>query len=132
MLKKDQFADLEEKELEKAQLMFKKREKLIIFNSIEFNDEIINLVTDSILSLSQSKQFDYLRLIIISKPIDLTESRGQVRKSVTLKDQYVTQRARSAYIATMSQSKASFDVSVAAQMINSKEKDAKRLNQRLQ
>jgi hypothetical protein len=81
------FADLEEKELEKARLMFKTREKLIIINSIKFNDEVINLAEDNnILSFNQSKQFDCLRLIIISKSIDLIESREQIRKSVISKN----------------------------------------------
>ncbi len=51
---------------------------------------------------------------------------------ITLKDQYIAQRARDAYIATISQFEASFDLSFAAQTINLKEEDAKRLNQRLQ
>jgi hypothetical protein len=51
---------------------------------------------------------------------------------ITLKNQYVVQRARDVYIATISQFEASFDLSFAAQIINLKEKDAKRLNQRLQ
>ncbi len=42
MLANKEFADLEEKELKKVKLMFKIREKLIIINSIKFNDEVIN------------------------------------------------------------------------------------------
>jgi hypothetical protein len=133
MLGNKVFADLEEKELKKIKLMFKTRKKLIIISSIKFNDEVINLAEDeNILFLNQSKQFDHLRLIIISKSVDLTESRGQIRKSVTSKNQYVTQRVRDAYIAIMTQSKTSFDLFVAAQIINLKEKNAKRLNQRFQ
>jgi hypothetical protein len=74
MLKDERFAELEESELKKAKLMFKKRKMLIIFISIKFNDEIINLIkfeftTDSknsyslnsySLSLTQSKQFDQI------------------------------------------------------------------------
>ncbi len=133
MLENETFADLEEKELEKAKLMFKTREKLIIISSIKFNDELFYLAeNDNISSLNQSKQFDYFRLITISKSIDLIESREQIRKSIISKDQYVAQRARSAYIATMTQLEASFDFSVPAQIINSKKKDVKRLNQLLQ
>jgi hypothetical protein len=51
---------------------------------------------------------------------------------ITSKNQYIAQRARDAYIATISQLEAFFDLSLAAQTINFKEKDAKRLNQRLQ
>ncbi len=132
MLENKAFADLEEKELKNVKLMFNIREKLIIIKSIKFNDEVINLTNDDIsLFLNQSKQFGHLRLIII-KSMNLIESRDQIRKSVILKDQYVTQRIRDAYIAIMTQSEASFDLFVVVQIINLKEKDAKRLNQLFQ
>jgi hypothetical protein len=144
MLKDERFAELEESELKKAKLMFKKRKMLIIFTSIKFNDEIISLIKSEFtsknsyslnsynLSLTQSKQFDQIQLINLSTSIDLISSRGQIRKMVTPKDQYVAQRPREAYIATMIQSKAAFDLFLAAQVTNSKEEDTKRLNKRLQ
>ncbi len=70
MLRDDRFAELEESELKKAKLMFKKRKMLIIFTSIKFNDEIISLIKSKFinknnysfdsynLSLIQLKQFD--------------------------------------------------------------------------
>jgi hypothetical protein len=68
MLEDDRFAELKENELKKAKLMFKKRKILIIVISIKFNDEIISLieVTESgySLFLTQSKQFDQIRLIM--------------------------------------------------------------------
>jgi hypothetical protein len=135
MLKDDRFAELEESELKKAKLMFKKREMLIIFISTKFNDEIISLIeviSKSSLSLTQLKQFDQIQLINLSISIDLISSKDQIRKMITSKDQYVTQRARETYIAIMIQSKAAFDLFLVAQIINSKEEDAKRLNKRLQ
>jgi hypothetical protein len=42
---------------------------------------------------------------------DLTSVRCAVRKAVTLKDQYIAQRARGAYIATVLQLEAVFDLS---------------------
>jgi hypothetical protein len=139
MLKDDRFAELEESELKKAKLMFKKREMLIIFTSIKFNDEIISLIEFEFiskgsysLSLIQLKQFDQIQLINLSISIDLISSREQIRKMMTSKDQYVVQRARKAYIATMTQSEANFDLFLIAQITNSKEKDAKRLNRRFQ
>ncbi len=131
MLRDDRFAELEESELKKAKLTSKKRKMLITFTSIKFNEEIIFIDQKEIL-LNQFKQFDQIRLINISISIDLISSRDQIRKSVTPKDQYVTQRTREAYIATMSQSEVSFDLFLAVQIINSKEEDAKRLNRRLQ
>jgi hypothetical protein len=71
-------------------------------------------------------------LINISFSIDLISSRDEIRKKITAKDQYVAQRVKEAYIVIFSQLEASFDFSFAAQIINSKEKNAKRLNQRLQ
>jgi hypothetical protein len=139
MLKDDRFAELEESELKKAKLMSKKRKMLIIFISIKFNDEIISLIEFEFtskgsynLSLTQLKQFDQIQLINLSASVDLISSRGQIRKMVTPKDQYVAQRARGAYIATMTQSEAAFDLSLAAQVTNLKEEDTKRLNKRLQ
>ncbi len=137
MLKDDRFAELEESELKKAKLMFKKRKVLIIFTSIKFNDEVISLIeviskSSYSLSLTQLSQFDQIRLVNISVSVNLISSRGQIRKMVTSKDQYVAQRARDAYIVTMTQSEVSFDFFLIAQITNSKEEDAKRLNKRLQ
>jgi hypothetical protein len=135
MLRDDCFAELEESELKKAKLTFKKRKMLIVFISIKFNDEVINLIinkNDYILSFIQFSQFDQIRLINISISIDLISSRDQIRKMMTSKDQYVAQRVRDAYIVIMTQSKVSFDLSLTAQITNFKEEDAKRLNKRLQ
>jgi hypothetical protein len=131
ILADENFVTLEENELIRARLTFKKREKLISTISIKFNDDLIFLSDNSLL-LIQSKQFDQIKLISLSSSINLTSSREEIRKMITLKDQYIAQRARDAYIATISQLEASFDFSFAAQIINLKEKDAKRLNQRLQ
>jgi hypothetical protein len=133
ILADDEFVALEENELTRAHLTSKKREKLNLIISIKFNDELIILANDdNILLFTQSKQFDQIKLINLSFSINLTSSREEIRKMITFKDQYVVQRARDVYIATISQFEASFDLSFAAQIINLKEKHAKRLNQRLQ
>jgi hypothetical protein len=138
ILADDEFATLEENELARARLTFKKREKLISITFIKFNDDLIILIENvenndnNFILLTQSKQFDQIKLINISSSIDLISSRDEIRKRITSKDQYVAQRARRAYIVIVSQFEASFDLSFAAQTINSKEEDAKRLNQRLQ
>jgi hypothetical protein len=142
MLKDDRFAELEEIELKKTKLTFKKRKMLIIFILIKFNDEMIsiNLIEDISkdnknnynLSLTQLKQFDPIQLINLSTSTDLISSRDEIKKMMTSKDQYVTQRAKDAYIIIMTQSEASFDLFLIAQITNSKEEDAKRLNKRLQ
>jgi hypothetical protein len=133
ILADDEFATLEENELARAHLTFKRREKLNLTTPIKFNGGLITLADDdNTLLLTQSKQFDQIRLINLTSPVNLTSSRGEIRKMVTPKDQYIAQRTRDAYIATVSQPEASFDLSFAAQIINPKEEDAKRLNQRLQ
>ncbi len=131
ILADDEFVTLEQNELVRARLTFKQREKLISTISIKFNDGLIFL-SDNFLLLIQSKQFDQIRLIDVKISVDLTSSRDEIRKMITSKDQYIAQRAREAYIAIVSQSEASFDFFFGAQIINSKEEDAKRLNQRLQ
>ncbi len=105
-------------------------ESMIIISSLNLI-EVINKNSYS-LSLTQFSQFDQIRLINISVSVNLISSRDKIRKMMTLKDQYVAQRARSAYIVTMTQSEVSFDLFLIAQIINSKEEDAKRLNKRLQ
>jgi hypothetical protein len=129
MLRDDSFAELKENELKKAKLTFKKRKMLIIFTLIKFNDEIISLIevinkNNYSLSLTQSKQFDQIRLINISTSIDLIVTRDQIEKMMTSKDQYVAQCARDAYIVTMTQSEVSFDLFLTAQVTNLKEEDA--------
>jgi hypothetical protein len=135
ILADNEFVTLEENELTRAHLTFKRRQKLNLITSIKFNDELIILANDDndkFLLLTQSKQFDQIKLINLSSSINLTSSREEIRKMITFKDQYIAQRARDAYIATISQFEASFDLSFAVQIINLKEEDAKRLNQRLQ
>jgi hypothetical protein len=132
MLRDDLFAELEKKKLKKAKLMFKKREMLITLISIKFNDEVIIIDSSNTLLLNQLKLFDQIRLINMTISVDLIDSREQIRKMMTSKDQYVTQRTKKTYIIIMTQSKVAFDLSLAAQVINSKEEDAKRLNKRLQ
>lgn len=125
------FAAAEEVELQKAKLLAKPRDQLTIDHPIKFNGGFITLAADRSIYLNQESQCKCLRLITLKKPLDLVSSRGLIRKSVTPKDQYVAQRARGAYIATVSQPESAFDLSFAAQVVNPKEEDAKLLNKRL-
>ncbi len=103
----------------------KKKKKKIKFNGGYIKRE------SNVIHLTQERQCRNLHLVAL-KSVDLTSSRGKIRKAVTPKDQYVAQRARAAYIATMCQPEAAFDLSFAAQIVNPKEKDAKALNKRIQ
>ena len=123
------FAVKEEEQLHKANLLAKEREKLDN-ETIKFNGGCIKRESN-VIHLTQERQCRNLHLVAL-KSTDLTSSRGKIRKAVTPKDQYVAQRARAAYIATMCQPEAAFDLSFAAQIVNPKEKDAKALNKRIQ
>ncbi len=89
ILADDEFVALEENELARAHLTFKRREKLNLIISIKFNDELIILAdddNDKSLRLIQSKQFDQIRLIDVKILIDLTSWRNEIRKMITSKD----------------------------------------------
>jgi hypothetical protein len=124
------FATAEEVKLREAGFLAKEREKLTPTTPIKFNGGQIKL-EDGVIILTQERQCQNLKLVAL-KEINITSSRGEVRQAVTPKDQYVAQRARGAYIATVCQPEASFDLSFAAQVVNPKEEDAKKLNKRLQ
>jgi hypothetical protein len=103
ILANDEFVALKEKKLARAHLTSKKREKLNLIISIKFNDELIILANDcNSLLLTQSKQFDQIRLIDVKISMNLSSSRDEIRKMITSKDQYVAQRAREAYIVIVS------------------------------
>jgi hypothetical protein len=124
------FATAEEVKLKEAGFLAKEREKLTPTTPIKFNGGQIKL-EDGVIILTQERQCQNLKLVAL-KEINITSSRGEVRQAVTPKDQYIAQRARGAYIATVCQPEASFDLSFAAQVVNPKEEDAKKLNKRLQ
>jgi hypothetical protein len=114
------FAESEEVELRKAQFLAKDRERLTIEKPLKFNGSMVKLESDGI-TLTQKGQC--LKL----SPIGKTNTQA----SGTLKDQYIAERARGAYIASVCQPEASFDLSFAAQVVNPSEDDTKFLNKRL-
>jgi len=85
---------------------------------------------DRSITLTQARQCENLSIINL-KPTSSTNARGVSRGLLTPKDQYIAQRARGAYITSVCQPEASFDLSFAAQVINPDENDAKSLNKRL-
>ena len=124
------FATVEKNELRAVKLLVKERERLTKITLIEFSEDHIEK-TNNDLYFNQSRQCSCLRLVTI-KSANLINTRDVVKSNVTLKDQYVVQRARGVYIAIMTQSKISFDFSFVTQAINPKEENAKQLNKRLQ
>jgi hypothetical protein len=94
------FATAEQSNLEKAQFLAKEQEHLSIDKPIKFNGGLIQLDSTHCITLSQERQCQNLRLVH-EKPITTTSSRGTVQDSLTPKEQYVAQRARGAYIASV-------------------------------
>lgn len=122
------FAGLEQEELHKASFLAKEREELTAETPLKFNGGLIQLTPDGI-TLTQERQCNNLSTIG-TKVAASTGTRG-VTRILTPKDQYIAQRARGAYIASVCQPEASCDLSFAAQVVNPKEDDAKALNKRL-
>jgi len=131
LLANSTFAASEQEKIEKAKFPTKEREQLTPEHPIKFNGGIIRQ-QDHIITLTQERQCQNLTLINIKEVVTTTSSRGTIRTALTPKDQYIAQRARGAYIASVCQPEASFDLSYAAQVINPDEKDAKLLNKRIQ
>lgn len=128
-----EFAKKEETELKRAGFAAKDRDVLTVDKPMKFNGGLITLLENGSITLTQEKQSENLALVR-NEPADMTSSKGEIRKNVSPKEQYVAQRARGAYIATVCQPEASFDYSFAAQSyVPGKETEAvKLLNERIQ
>lgn len=113
-----QFAAAEEIELQAAGFRAKPRDQLTVDSPIKFNGCTISRRNDEV-HISQARYNKNLQLVS-NQPADLTSSRGTVRRNVSPTDQYVAQRARGAYLATLSQPEAAFDLSRAAQVTKDK------------
>jgi hypothetical protein len=105
------FADAEENKLYKAKFIAKERERLTVTAPLKFNRAIIQLVTDGI-TFTQEQQCANLSTIT-TKTIISTRSRGTAQ-ALSPKEQYIAQRAREAYIASVCQPEALFNLFFAA------------------
>lgn len=126
----DTFARAEQDKLQEAKLLAKERERLSTTTTLKFNGGLIAM-DDAGITLSQERQCQNINLVS-TKPTELKSSRRETRKGVSPKDQYIAQRARGAYVASVCQPEAAFDLSFAAQVICPEENDVKALNKRLQ
>jgi hypothetical protein len=125
------FADLEEQKLKSEGLISKDRESLAQDRPIKFNGGLIELLPTGDLLLTQEAQCKNLSLVGTGTS-STTSARGITRKDLSMRKQYIAQRARGAYIASISQPEAAFDLSFAAQVTEPMEDDAKALNKRIQ
>ncbi len=124
------FATAKKKAIVNVKIMTKSRDNLDSNSSLKFNDTIIEHQENDIY-LRQISQSDHFQLIQ-NVNIAITSSRDKIRLALTSKEQYVTQRARDVYVASICQSKASFDLFLAAQSIEVSSENITTLNKRLQ
>ena len=102
-----------------------KNECRVMISSIEMlNYDIVLLEDDDSITLTQTQYCENLSPIV-PELVDTTSPRNKIRKSLTPKEQYVAQRARGAYNASLCQLEVSFDLSSAAQIVNLNEADMK-------
>lgn len=113
----DLFSQLEEEQLHEAKLQAKPKTKLSHENPLEFNGTKLQL-TDTSITMTQKGQLAQLSLVD--------------HKAITAPHDYVSQRARGAYVATICQPEAAYDLSVAAQTTDPTAADISLLNARLQ
>lgn len=117
------FMEKEEIELVKADFKAKPRLQLSAQkgnDSSDFNGSRIHFLGENMIAMTSKGQAAKIELILSNK------------SETAIKDEYVRQRARGAYLATLCQPEAAFDLSIAAQTQFPSVNDVKKLNQRLQ
>ena len=98
ILADEDFAAKEEAELKKAKFHAKPRQRLSTGNPLYFNGAMVKLEVDESITINQSRQISKIQLVKQSP------------------SEYIAQRARGAYIATVSQPERAFGFSFAAQV----------------
>jgi hypothetical protein len=112
-----QFITLEQNKLDKAGFTTKPKETLTTTESLQFNGCILALDDNSTITLRQKEQGKKIQLIN--------------NNTTDFRQSYVKQRAREAYIASICQPEATFDLLVTAQHQEPAESDVIVLNKRL-
>ena len=129
ILASNAFAADEEEAIAAAGIKTKQRDCLTIGTPMKFNGTKIELHGDGSITL---RPLTNNISLIKNHGASSTSSRGMVRENLAPKDQYVAQRARGAYTASICQPEASFDLSYAAQSTEFSSDDIASLNKRLQ
>jgi hypothetical protein len=125
------FAVTEEEAIHSAKIMIKSREQLTSDNPLKFNDIRIERVENDIIYFRQETHIQEIQLMQLIESI-ITSARDKIRVMLTPRDQYIAQRARGAYLTSICQSEASFDLSHAVQSTEMSSDDINTLNKRLQ
>ena len=128
ILGEEAFAALEQEKLVDARFLSKEREELTAETPFKFNGGLIQL-TDEGVSLTQTQHCKNL-CTIATHPVTSTGTKSAAR-TLAPEEQYIAQRARGAYIASVCQPEACFDLSFAAQVSNPSKDDYQALNKRL-
>ena len=111
-------------------IIIKKRKYFNITNSIKFNDMKIKLQKNETIII---KHTSYVKNIssIKNQNFSFISAKKIIRKKLISKNQYVIQRARNAYVISICQFEALFNLTYAAQTINVISNDIALLNKRL-
>ena len=124
------FASNEKVATKKGKIMTKDREYLTYTPPIKFNGTQIKLDSDGIVLTKESHVG--VVFLVTDDDADSTSSRGITKKKLSPKEQYLAQRARGAYIASVCPPEASFDSRRAAQTVEFSSDNIAPLNKRLQ
>ena len=122
----DVFAASEQEKLTDAKFLAKEREKLTATAPLKFNGGLIQMTATGDITLTQAQQCDNLRTT--TTRAENTKGSKGVTRTLMPKEQYIAQRARGAYVASVCQPEASFALSVAAQAVDPTYEDHKALN----
>jgi hypothetical protein len=95
-----EFIEQEQTQLQKAGFLAKEREQLTTEYNLKFNGGIIQLYNDRSVILTQERQCGNLKPVT-DRIVDLTSNHGITRKGLSTKEQYIAQRVRGAYIASV-------------------------------
>jgi hypothetical protein len=131
------FAVVEEEIVHSAKIMIKAREQLTFTNSLKFNGTRIERLESNEIGIIYFRQETHIQDIQLIDSVEstiITNARDKVRIKLIFRKQYVTQRTREVYLTSICQFEASFDLSHAAQFIDStfSSDDIIFLNKRLQ
>ncbi len=127
------FVVVEEEAIHSAKIMIKTREQLTFENSLKFNDTRIERIdSNDTIYFRQKTHIQDIQLINTIESTIIINARDKIRVMLTLRDQYIAQRACGTYLISICQSEASFDLSHAAQSIEMSSDDINALNKRLQ
>jgi hypothetical protein len=126
------FAVVEKEAVHSVKILTKTREQLTSDNALKFNDTRIERIgSNDIIYFRQETHIQGIQLIQSIDAI-ITSARGKMSIKLITRKQYVTQRARDAYLTSICESEASFDLSHAAQSTEMSSDDVNVLNKRLQ